>query len=193
ESLEKLLESKVIPDLGVTDGMSVKQKVRKIYEYVNTPSITGSKYNNPEIRIGFDDESNIPNINRANWETDWMEEAYLTLSQSDMWGDCYSYYSVSKALFRYYGIDHIGIRRNDAASQEPGTHFWLIVNIGSQEDEKWYFYDATRLAGTFSATGDNECCLLTEAQLATYSNDDFYVYEQESLLGKTIQTQAVAS
>lgn len=158
---------KLVGNLGITNNMSASQKVRKIYEYVNDPDKTGST-----ARIYFTDESNIPNIDRSQWETDWIEEAYRTLKpladgNSRTEGDCYSYYAASKAFFAYYGIDNKGIKRNENGSNMSGTHFWSMVNVGTATEPIWYYYDATRLAGKF-LDGSNECCLRTLDEINSY-------------------------
>ena len=178
EALDALLVERIIPKLGITEGMTVEQKVRKIFDYVNSPSKSASAAN-----IVFTDESNTPSVDRSLWKTDWVEEAYRTVESGE--GDCYSYYSLSRALFEYYGIENVGIRRNDSASNMGGTHFWSMVNIGTKQAPKWYFYDSTRLGGTF-ANGKRQCCLLTEAELNGYSPSDpddygFYAYDKTGL------------
>ncbi len=154
--------------LGITDSMSKVQKVRKIYDYVNSKET-----------VTFTNESNIPNINRNNWKTDWVEEAARTLTSGS--GDCYSYYSLSKAFFEYFGIENEGIQR-DFISTDAGTHFWAVVNIGTESSPQWYYYDSTRLGGTF-ADGSNNACLITLKKLQGYqpSNSDvtydFYKFD----------------
>ena len=164
EDLEELIGQKAA-ELGITKTMSDTQKVKKIYEYVNSKST-----------IAFNDESNIPNINRANWEVDWIEEAIRVLDTRE--GDCYSYYSLSKAFFEYFGIDNIGIKRAER-SDEPGTHFWSVVKVESG----WYYYDSTRLAGEFEDKTRN-ACLITEAKLKGYRTSDggeeFYLMDKPS-------------
>ena len=164
----KSVVEKLVPKLGITDSMTTAEKVRKIYEFVNDPGKSAS-----EAKIRFDDKSNIPNIDRSKWEGDWIEEAYRTLkpladgaTRTDH-GDCYSYYSASKAFFEYYGIENVGIRRNDSGSNMSGTHFWSMVNVGTGANKVWYYYDATRLAGKFD-DGSNECCLRTLEELTSY-------------------------
>ena len=148
DTLMSLIAEKA-EDLGITDSMSDTEKVRAIYKYVNSSST-----------IEFTDESNIPNIKRTNWQIDWIEEAIRALDSEE--GDCYSYYSLSKAFFEYFGIENIGVKRADS-SEEPGTHFWSVVKV----EEGWYYYDATRLAGEFS-DGTTNACLITQAKLDSY-------------------------
>lgn len=170
ESLMSKIAEKA-EELGISTAMSAEEQVRRIFNYVNSP--TKGKY---EANIYFDDESNSA---RDNWELDWVEEAYLTLQSGE--GDCYSYYSLSKAFFEYFGIDNIGIKRDDGVTTQSGTHFWLAVNIGSETSPEWYYYDATRLRYKFrSGSG----CLFTEAQLKDYNlniNEGFYEHSKTKL------------
>lgn len=157
-------------NIGITSSMNKEQQVRKVYEYVN--DATNIEY----LKTG----SNIPNIDRDNWETDWVEEAVRTLAKHG--GDCYSYYSVAKAFFEYLGIEHVGIQRdNTNIPAKEGTHFWLMVNIGTASNAKWYYFDATRLAGTFS-DGTSNGCLMTLKKIQSYSPSgslgyDFYEFD----------------
>lgn len=171
-----LMEStfkKKAESLGITDSMSKKDIVLKVYDYVNSPSKGADSAN-----IEFTNESNIPDIDRDNWESDWIEEAIRTISTGE--GDCYSYYSVSKAFFTVFGIDNRGIMR-DPTSTESGTHFWLIVNIGDEKNEQWYYYDATRLAGKFGEDGNNNGCLMTLSKIQSYKTSkggtEFYKFD----------------
>lgn len=147
-------------------SMSKEEIVRKIYDYVKDPSATANDAN-----IRFTNESNIPNIDRNNWETDWVKEATMALMSKRMEGDCYTYYSVSRAFFEYFEIENVGIRRAEGADSD-GTHFWSVVNIGTKDKPKWYYYDATRLAGTFALDGTRDSCLITLAKLETYVSSD---------------------
>jgi hypothetical protein len=163
--------------LGITKDMTKQQQVFAIYEYVNSPGKTRN-----EANIVFVNESNIQSISRKNWRTDWIEEAILTLQNGS--GDCYSYYSLSKAFFEYFGIENEGIRRTDSKSEYSGTHFWSMVNVGTTDSPKWYFYDSTRLSGKFS-DGTNSACLRTYDELFSYvpsdpgyDANDFYVFDE---------------
>ncbi len=159
--------------LGITNEMSKVEQVRRIYDFVNSPN----KGKN-EANIYFNDLSNTGN-DRTAWETKWVEEATLTLQ--NMKGDCYSYYSVSKAFFEYFGIENVGIQRGVKANiDEPGTHFWSIVNVGTAQNPKWYYYDSTRLGNTFS-DGTRNACLITLEKLQSYvtttGHYDFYYFD----------------
>ncbi len=155
-------------DLGITKNMSKIEQIRAIYKYVNSSST-----------VKFTDESNIPQIDRNKWESDWREEAVRGIESHE--GDCYTYYSISKAFFEYFGIENIGIKRaeNYDGAEDDGTHFWNVVNVGENGEQKWYYYDATRLNGYFNGDrSDNNACLITEAKLKSHrtskGGDYFY-------------------
>ena len=164
---------------------SKEKIVRDIYNFVKDP--TASK---TEANILFDNkQSNDPNQykqngskNRNGWKQDWIDEAYITLEMDRMKGDCYTYYAVSKAFFEYFGIDNVGIQR-DAKSSQSGTHYWNVVNIGTKESPKWYYYDGTRLGGKFS-DGTSNSCLITEAKLLSYitgsGESGFYMVDKKN-------------
>lgn len=145
-------------ELNITKDMTKVEQVRAIYKYVNASST-----------VRFTDESNIPNIDRSKWQSDWREEAVLGLESHE--GDCYTYYAISKAFFEYFGIENIGIKRaeNYEGAEDDGTHFWSVVNVGEGNQDLWYYYDATRLSGYFNGDkSDNNACLITENKLKTH-------------------------
>ena len=157
--------------LGITKTLSKEEQVRKIYNFVNGHIHWGSDQSNIA-------ETHGTSFTRLTWESDWQEEAILALKNGE--GDCYSYYALSKAFFEYFGIENLGIQRS-SRSNEPGTHFWNIVNIGTESDPQWYYYDATELAGTFKDGTDNGC-LMTEAKLQSYVTSkggrEFYLFDK---------------
>ena len=153
--------------LGITSSMSKQKQVEEIFDYVHN-------------LFRYSDDSNIPNIDRSKWKGDWVEEAIRTIT--DEAGDCYSYYSLSKAFFEYFDIENIGLMRSPDSSLE-GTHYWSIVNIGENGNDKWYYYDATRLKGTFG-DGTSTACLITQETLNTHKTSkgatDFYLMTKSS-------------
>ncbi len=155
--------------LYMSPSMTKKELAKAIYSYAHNQS-----------NISYAGYSNIPNINRSNWKTDWVEEAARTLEAGS--GDCYSYYSVSKAFFEYFGIENEGIQRNNTAEHEgEGTHFWLVVNLGADKDE-WYYYDATRLLYGFGNDNVNQY-MMTYEDLRSYDPEnkltyDFYAFNR---------------
>ena len=164
-------------ELGITKEMSKVEQVRKIYDFVKCP---GKDVDERTIR--FDDKVHHTatiDPDRKQWETLWVKEAMIALEKNV--GDCYAYYSVSKAFFEYFDIENVGIQRGVASGLDvSGTHFWSIVNVGTTENPKWYYYDATRIAGKF-ADGTSNSCLITLDKLESYQGSqgehDFYYFD----------------
>ena len=152
--LEPLVAKKA-EELGITKDMSKKDIVKKVYAFVNggIPYTTTSK-----SHTGND---------RSKWEENWVKEALLTIKT--MQGDCYSNYSLSKAFFEYFDIENVGIMRDENDGGLEGTHFWNVVNIGTEQNPAWYYYDATVLSSTgrFS-DGTRNACLITLDKLWSY-------------------------
>ncbi len=140
--------------LGITKNMTKEEQVKRIYGYVNSPTLSASMAN-----IKFFDASNTD-------RSDWQREAMLTLRSGS--GDCYSYFAVSKAFFEYFGIENRDIQRSAGVTTQSGTHFWSMVNIGTSENPQWYYYDATRLKTPHES---GNACLFTEAQLVDYNTN----------------------
>ena len=168
-TLMSLIDQK-ISELGIDKLPTTREKVEAVYKFVHA--------------IKFENESNTPNAakNRDTWQEDWVEEATRTLQNNK--GDCYSYFSLSKAFFVRLGIDHKDIRQDSSKCTISGinTHFWCMVNIGSASSPSWYFYDATELAGEFPTGGDNGC-LRTREEIDNYrpnkSGTGFYAFDDK--------------
>ncbi len=140
---------------GMSKNMPKEDLCRLIYGYVNDP-----KHGKEAARFKYVGDSNDPS------RTDWRREAWLGLQNGE--GDCYTYFAISKAFFEYFGIENKDIERTKGAV-EGETHFWSMVNIGTSASPRWYFFDATRYAGSFTVGGNNGC-LLTKAQLESYKS-----------------------
>ncbi len=165
ENLDSVI-AKIAADEGMTKELSKEELCKRIYKYVNDP---GASKNSARFR--YEGHSNTD-------RTDWKAEAQLTLRDGK--GDCYSYFALSKAFFEYFGIENRDVERSKGITTD--THFWSMVNIGSAENPRWYFFDATRYAGKFELGGDNGC-LLTAAQLESYEPSNsaykgkYYVFD----------------
>ena len=108
-------------------------------------------------------------------KSSWQREAYSALFIKGE-GDCFSYFSASKAFFEYLGIENLDVERMKGHTAD--THFWSLVNIGNEESDIWYHFDATRLRAQYNHSG----CLLTDKQTEAYSKlrDSFYLYDKEN-------------
>lgn len=173
----------IIADIAEREGMrstmSKEELCKRIYAYVNDPTASAKAANFTYVGHSNDKERG-----------DWRLEAYLTIQNGQ--GDCYSYFALSKAFFEYFGIENMDIEREKGHTSD--THFWNLVNIGSNASPRWYYFDATRFAGRFSLGGNNGC-LMTKAQLdsykATSSKYDgvYYIHDTESL--PTVKTEII--
>lgn len=139
EMLNGLIDRQ-ISDLGLLN-MEKADQVRAIYQFVHT-----------DAKIIYTNTSD---------KTDWVREAYLCLQNRQ--GDCFSYFSVSKAFFERLGIENLDVQRLPGYTDD--THYWSMVNIAeANENPVWYHYDATRVKNiSYSAA------LLTDAQVNAFN------------------------
>lgn len=125
-------------DTIITSDMTAEEKCRAIYAYVQT----NIKYTSSSTGTGY------------------IEVAFNALDTKK--GDCYSFFSLTKAFLDYLEIPNLEIQRTKGMGE--GTHYWNYVNIGTVADPKWYHLDTTELIYTYSESG----CLLTTAQVEAY-------------------------
>ncbi len=161
EMLEPLIDN-VIDEI-IDDGMTQKQKLRAVYDYV---------YDHVAYSSIADKSS-------------WINAAYEGLTTGK--GDCYTYFALSKAFFERLGIENEDVSRKQSAVIETGErHFWNLVNLGDGEKDAWYHFDACHLNGLSKPWG----FLMTDEQLDSYSairnnpngkSDYFYVYDKSGL------------
>lgn len=161
EMLNPLLDDAI--DEIIEDGMSQKQKLRAIYDYVYD-------------HIAY---SSIAD------KSSWVSAAYEGLTTGK--GDCYTYFALSKAFFERLGIENMDVSRKQSAVIETGErHFWNLVNLGDEDSPAWYHFDACHLNGLSKPWG----FLMTDGQLEEYSSirnsadgasDYFYVYDKDLL------------
>jgi hypothetical protein len=153
--------AKIEKDLKITSKMTAEEKVYAVFRYV----YDNMKYSNTSKHI------------------DWRKEAYEALSGAYT-GDCFTYCAVSYSLLRYLGFEAHIVERSEAAKIEgTGTHFWVLVNIGSQTSPEWYHFDATPQRAPYNLA----TYLMTNSQLeaytkwrnATYKLENYYTYDVE--------------
>ena len=89
-------------------------------------------------------------------------------------GDCYSYFAAAKAFLEYLGIENMDIQRLPGYTTD--THYWSLVNIGTEGNPRWYHFDCTRLRAEYNHSG----CLLTDSQVDAYNRvrANFYKYDR---------------
>lgn len=148
-------------NLKITSKMSVEEKVYAVFRYV----YDNMKYSNTSNHI------------------DWRQEAYTALS-GGFTGDCFTYCATSYAILGYLGFDVRIVERAESAKIEgTGTHFWVLINIGTEASPKWYHFDATPQRAPYNLA----TYLMTNAQLEaytkwrndTYKLENYYTYDVE--------------
>jgi hypothetical protein len=153
--------AKIEKDLLITSRMNSEEKVYAVFRYVYDTM----KYSNTSKHI------------------DWRKEAYEALSGAYT-GDCFTYCAVSYAILRYLGFDaHIVERAESAKIEGTGTHFWVLVNIGSATEPAWYHFDATPQRSPYNLA----TYLMTNSQLEAYTRwrnadyklENYYTYDVE--------------
>ncbi len=150
EELDREIDAQIL-SLGLT-ALTRADQIRAIYQFVHT-----------DARIVYTDESD---------KTDWVRAAYFCLRDRE--GDCFSYFSLSKAFFERLGIENLDIQRTPGYTKD--THYWSMVNLAkSGEAARWYHYDATRLRDVGGSGA-----LLTDRQVDAFCRirEYFYLYDR---------------
>ena len=145
EITEEMLYERLDPILSniLDNGMSTKQKLRAIYDYV---------YENTDYFLTSDKSS-------------WVRAAYNGLIEGR--GDCFTYFALSKAMMERVGIENMDIERSPEVVAMVGErHYWSLVNIGTESEPKWYHFDSCHLNDISRPWG----FLMTDDQLVIYSD-----------------------
>lgn len=131
--IPKKIDSMADEILGeiVKNSMSDQQKAEAVYTYIR---------------------KNYSYVNNYN-ETNWEKAAEYGMKYDS--GDCFMFYSVSRALLTRLGIPNLMVTRYKG----EGHHWWNLVYV----EGGWYHFDTTprNKQATF--------CLVTSAQLENYS------------------------
>lgn len=148
----------------ITPDMDKEAQLRAVYRYVYD-------------HIAYTSDSD---------KSDWVRAAYDGLFMTGS-GDCFNYFAAAIAFCRRLGIDYREIERTPGAAE--GTHFWIMVNIGTDEKPRWYHFDCTHLRASYSHSG----CLLTDQQIKAFNRfrAGFYAYDSANYpaTDKTIITR----
>jgi len=163
EELNEKIDSVIA--LIINDNMNNEDKIRAVYEYV---------------------QSHMSYVSDSD-KSDWRAEAYRALFASGS-GDCFSFFAASKAFFERLNIDSIDVQRTPGLVDQ--THYWSIVNISDDSNNDiWYYYDSCPLRSEYNHSG----CLLTEVQIEAYNKvrDHFYTYDKTSYKGIVISDKII--
>ncbi len=144
------------------------EKIDAVIAQIITPDMDKEAQLRAVYRYVYDNISYIPDSDKS----DWVRAAYDGLFMAGA-GDCYNYFAAAIAFCRRLGIDYREIQRTPGAAD--GTHYWLLVNIGTAEEPQWYHFDCTHLRASYSHSG----CLLTDTQLRAFNKvrAGFYAYD----------------
>ncbi|MBQ7336653.1 MAG: hypothetical protein IJW92_09310 [Clostridia bacterium] len=106
-------------------------------------------------------------------KSDWVAEAYRALTEHE--GDCFTYYAVARAYFERCGVETITVQRVENA--RPGTHYWLLVNMGTAEAPAYYHWDCCPHYMEYPLYS----CLLTDEELLAYNEkvENYYLFDME--------------
>lgn len=122
----RALAKEVLSEI-TTDRMVTAEKLLAVFEYVRAHV----------HYVGNSDKS------------DWRKEAVRGFKTGK--GDCFTFYSVTRALLDELGIEYMSVTRLGGRTR----HFWTIVNIGTG----WYHFDTT-----ISSTHRSRCFMWTNEQ-----------------------------
>lgn len=106
---------------------------------------------------------------------DWMGEAYRALCENE--GDCFTYYAVVRAFFEYLQIPYLTVERTLGA--RDSTHFWLMVNVGTETVPAWYHFDVCPRPKEIP---HNLPILMTDADLQSYNQklEGYYTFPTDA-------------
>ncbi len=111
----------------INDNMVQAEKLKAVFDYVRS-------------HVHYVGDSD---------KTDWRKEAVRGFRTGR--GDCFTFYSVTRALLDELGIEYMSVTRLGGATR----HYWTIVNLGTG----WYHFDTT-----ISSTHKSKCFMWTNEQ-----------------------------
>ena len=110
----------------VTDEQ-VHQMARSILDQIITPDMVTAE----KLKAVFDYVRGRVHYTGSSNKNDWRQEAVR--GYEDRRGDCFTVYSLTRALLDELQVSYMSVTRKSSASR----HYWVIVNIGTG----WYHYD----------------------------------------------------
>lgn len=161
------------PEVNSTDDITealVLYMAQQILDEILTDDMT-TQYEQAEAIYWYCHE-NIAFIGTSD-KTNWLIGAYEGMTTFE--GDCYTYFSVAKALLTQAGIENMDIYMITDEKQ----HYWNLIDVG----EGWYHFDSCRRKDgtTFFYWTDEELMEYSEA------NDGSHAYDQEEFADVDIQ------
>ena len=147
------------------------EKIGAVCDEILEPDMTKEQQLRAVYRYVYDHIAYVSDSDKS----DWVRAAYDGLFVAGA-GDCFNYAAAAQAFCEYLQIDYRMIERTKGAAE--GTHFWLLVNIGTAEEPRWYHFDCTHLRASYTHSG----CLLTDTQIRAFNRfrAGFYAYDASS-------------
>ena len=133
----------------IYDGMTTKEQVRAIYNWVH---------------------DSCWYVSTAD-KTDWQQEAYKMLT--DHYSDCFGYYAVCRLMFERLGIPNLTIQRTPNTDR-PSTHYWSMISLDG--GETYYHFDSCPHDPAF---GNLDSCFMTDKIVQEYTaiRPGYYYYD----------------
>lgn len=152
ESVLMELVDRRISEWGLTSG-SVESRCRTLYSKL-------------KANMSYVDSSD---------KDDLYYEAYRALT--DGVGDCFTYYAASRVILERLGIPCQTVTRQKNADR-PSSHYWLLVNAGSDAAPLWRHFDACPHLKEYPL----DTCLVTDAVLLEYNKSvpGYYVFDRSA-------------
>ena len=110
-----------------------EEEVKKLAQTVLSSIITDDMVTAEKLKAVFDYVRGHVTYVGSSDKTDWRKEAIRGINSGR--GDCFTFYSVTRALLDELDIDYMSVTRLGGRTR----HFWVIVNIGTG----WYHFDPT--------------------------------------------------
>ena len=126
-----------------------EQDVRALAQGVLKEIIKDNMVQAEQLKAVFEYVRNHVHYVGGSDKTDWRKEAVRGFKTGR--GDCFTFYSVTRALLDELGIEYMSVTRLGGATR----HYWTIVNIGTG----WYHFDTT-----ISSTHRSKCFMWTNEQ-----------------------------
>ena len=131
--LKEYIDGPTIYDLVLEGGMEpayleqVRRMARSILDQIITPDMVTAE----KLKAVFDYVRGRVHYTGSSNKNDWRQEAVR--GYEDRRGDCFTVYSLTRALLDELQIPYMSVTRKSTATR----HYWVIVNIGTG----WYHYD----------------------------------------------------
>lgn len=115
----------------VVEAKVTEEEVRTLARQVIGEIITADMVRAEQLNAVFNYVRYKVHYTGSSDKTDWRSEAIRGFTKGR--GDCFTVYSVTRALLDELGIDYMSVTRLGGRTR----HYWVIVNIGTG----WYHFD----------------------------------------------------